>query len=334
MTMYGADVDQLRSLAAHLDRAADQLDAHRTVLGSAIQQTQWLGPDAERFRGEWQARHSARVAESARLIRDTAATVRRNADEQERTSAVDGGAAATSSITRTNAFSNSLSGAAASLAGFAGGALDGAAGLVQEIRDGKLPYGVKSWDAVSAATNAAEMLGAHVPLVGVAGDVMDGLTLADQIRHGAFDIFDGADAAATVLRKLPGGVPQWGAAAIDVTAYAAQQAMKADFSPEAVATVTDYALQHPAEALQSVGEAVQTVTRDLVEPELKKFGFLPFTAAVDASSYAVQEAMKADFSPETRTMVADYVVQHPAETFQSIGDSILTVGTKAVSWFK
>lgn len=92
MTMYGADIATLRSLAAQLDRAADQLDAHRTFLGNAVQQSAWHGPDAERFRGEWQSQHSTRVAASARLLRETAATVRRNADEQERASAIDGDA--------------------------------------------------------------------------------------------------------------------------------------------------------------------------------------------------------------------------------------------------
>jgi uncharacterized protein YukE len=92
MTMYGADIAALRSLAAQLDRAADQLDAHRTFLGNVVQQSPWHGPDADRFRGEWQGQHSPRVATSARLLRETAATVRQNADQQERASAVDGGA--------------------------------------------------------------------------------------------------------------------------------------------------------------------------------------------------------------------------------------------------
>jgi uncharacterized protein YukE len=98
MTMYGADIATLRSLAAQLDRAADQLDGHRTFLGNAIQQSAWLGPDADRFRGEWQGQLSTRVAASARLLRETAATVRQNADQQERASAVDGGAHGSGSV--------------------------------------------------------------------------------------------------------------------------------------------------------------------------------------------------------------------------------------------
>ncbi|MFF1880735.1 WXG100 family type VII secretion target [Pseudarthrobacter sp. NPDC058196] len=96
MTMYGADVAALRSLAAQLDRAADELDEHRAFLSNAVHQSPWLGPDADRFRGQWDGEHNTRVATSARLLRDTAATVRRNADDQERVSAVDGGTARSS----------------------------------------------------------------------------------------------------------------------------------------------------------------------------------------------------------------------------------------------
>ena len=93
MSMYGADVAELRSLAAQFDRTADQLDANRMTVGNAIQISAWVGPFAARFRMEWNSTHSARVHGAAQMLRANAGRLRHNADEQEQASAVDGGAA-------------------------------------------------------------------------------------------------------------------------------------------------------------------------------------------------------------------------------------------------
>ncbi|MGC3955285.1 MAG: alpha/beta hydrolase [Propionicimonas sp.] len=90
-TMYGADVAQLRALAAQFDRAADQLDRGRLEVGNGIRIRAWVGPFAATFRLRWDSEHSLRVAATARLLRENARRARANADEQERTSAVDGG---------------------------------------------------------------------------------------------------------------------------------------------------------------------------------------------------------------------------------------------------
>lgn len=89
--MYGADIVQLRALAAHFDRAADQLDTHRTGVGVAIRTSAWQGPDAGTFRYKWDCEHAVRVSAAAQALRLNAQRLRANADEQERTSAVDAG---------------------------------------------------------------------------------------------------------------------------------------------------------------------------------------------------------------------------------------------------
>lgn len=100
MAMYGADVTELRALAARFDRTADQLDANRMAVGNAIQISAWVGPFATRFRAEWNSEHSVRVHSAAELLRTGAQTLLRNANDQDRASAVDGGASDVGAITR------------------------------------------------------------------------------------------------------------------------------------------------------------------------------------------------------------------------------------------
>lgn len=90
MSMYGADVAELRSLAAQFDRTADQLDANRMTVGNAIQISAWVGPFATQFRLQWDSEHSRRIHVAAELLRSGARALRSNADDQERASAVDG----------------------------------------------------------------------------------------------------------------------------------------------------------------------------------------------------------------------------------------------------
>lgn len=91
---YGADVAQLRALGDRLDRAADELERSGRVLSQGISPTMaWRGPDAGAFQGEWSGSHYPRLSSAVAALRSAARTVRRNADEQERTSAADPGAA-------------------------------------------------------------------------------------------------------------------------------------------------------------------------------------------------------------------------------------------------
>lgn len=89
--MYGADVEQLRALASQFDRSADRLDADRMTVGNVIKISAWVGPAAVRFRAQWDSDHSRRVHEAAERLRCAALSLRANADDQARTSAVGGG---------------------------------------------------------------------------------------------------------------------------------------------------------------------------------------------------------------------------------------------------
>ncbi|MGV8908705.1 MAG: hypothetical protein ACOH1Y_06965 [Propionicimonas sp.] len=90
--VYGADVVELRALSERMSRSAADLDRIVNLLTHQITATTaWAGPTAQRFRGDWSGSHRAAVASSARALRDCAAALRRNADEQAAASAAFGG---------------------------------------------------------------------------------------------------------------------------------------------------------------------------------------------------------------------------------------------------
>lgn len=266
MVMYGADVAHLRALAQQLAKAADELDTHRGQLGQTIEQVQWRGPDGDHFRQTWQSQSSPRVAEAARAIRDAATAVGKNADQQEQASA----AVSSGTLNGDSAMAFSaapIAAAVSSVAAGAGIALGELHAAVDEFEGQTLPGRINAWDTAQALAKGAGYLGRDLPGLDRLGGFMDDISLVDKIRTGTFNVFDGADVAATALRSTDIPVARLGAAAISATSYAAQQ------------------------------------------------------------------AMNTDFSPETASMAADYVVKHPMETVETIGQSILTVGTKAVGWF-
>ena len=89
--MYGADVEHLRALARRFDSAAAQLDQTRAGLGGQIQTIPWQGSDAQRFRAAWQSDYASRISRAVIALREGASVLRKDADEQENTSAVVGG---------------------------------------------------------------------------------------------------------------------------------------------------------------------------------------------------------------------------------------------------
>ncbi|MEA5456399.1 hypothetical protein SPF06_16820 [Sinomonas sp. JGH33] len=351
MGMYGADVAHLRALASHFEHSAQQLDAQRTRLGAAVQGSPWAGPNADRFRGEWHAEHGPRLATAARTLREGAATLRRNADQQEQASAVSGGASggpwvsasvgsslsaalgASGAHTPANIVAGLANRAFGAAEGFVKGAFGAAEGLMHAVQDEKILGVASAWDASMALTKGAKMIGIEMPFMGKADNAMELFSIADRVRQGHLNVFETADMASTVLRMVPAKVGELGALAIDATSYAAQQATQTDFSAATFASNASFIANHPLDALQGVGDGLLKFGKEFALPELQKAKDIPFLgAAMDATSYAVQQGAKADLSPGTRAMVADYVVQHPAETLQTVGESVLTVGKEALNW--
>jgi hypothetical protein len=94
--LYGADVGQLRDLAGSFDLAAGRLDSGRLSVSHRIQVRAWMGPIAVRFRLTWDSQYSSALSHVAEDLRRAARELRTNADEQQRASTAEGGAASAS----------------------------------------------------------------------------------------------------------------------------------------------------------------------------------------------------------------------------------------------
>lgn len=81
--VWGLDVDQVRRLSSELNTEASTLAGIVAKLTSMLSSTQWSGPDAERFRSDWESVHARALRQAETALRDTAEAARRNADQQE-----------------------------------------------------------------------------------------------------------------------------------------------------------------------------------------------------------------------------------------------------------
>ncbi|PYI65565.1 hypothetical protein CVV68_17750 [Arthrobacter livingstonensis] len=89
--MLGADPQQLRNLAKDFSHAAQQLMQLSTTLTQRVNRPgSWSGPDADRFRSEWNASLRPKIMAANKCFDQTADALLRNAKEQDTASAVSG----------------------------------------------------------------------------------------------------------------------------------------------------------------------------------------------------------------------------------------------------
>ncbi len=87
MPITGMNIDGVRQLATQMDNSADQIVQMIGALDAALQSTEWIGQDRERFVGDWQGTFMPQLNTVAQSLRDTAIAARDNADQQEQASA-------------------------------------------------------------------------------------------------------------------------------------------------------------------------------------------------------------------------------------------------------
>ena len=73
MAIWGADVDQLRQLGNKLKAGAETIEQQRSQMKGALDGTDWKGPDADKFRGEWDSQHASSLKKVADALRDAGA---------------------------------------------------------------------------------------------------------------------------------------------------------------------------------------------------------------------------------------------------------------------
>lgn len=91
MVMYGADVAELRALAARMDDAAASLRSISGTLQAEVTQARWDGPDAGMFLQQWNRTHRTQLLAVVEALGEAGDRLERNAADQERTSGATGG---------------------------------------------------------------------------------------------------------------------------------------------------------------------------------------------------------------------------------------------------
>jgi uncharacterized protein YukE len=92
-TLWGADVEQLRTLAQQFSKTADLLQQQSTQLSSQINNNPaWKGQDASRFRSDWNGNHRALLQQTVSRLQQESKVLLKNADEQEKASTAGAGA--------------------------------------------------------------------------------------------------------------------------------------------------------------------------------------------------------------------------------------------------
>lgn len=83
---YGADIEQMRQLESTLNQQAETIQTVITTIRTRLESTQWQGPDADRFRGEWNGTYTQNLNRVVQELRNTSGIVMRNRVQQEQTS--------------------------------------------------------------------------------------------------------------------------------------------------------------------------------------------------------------------------------------------------------
>ncbi|MCF6378477.1 hypothetical protein L2K70_12770 [Nocardioides KLBMP 9356] len=86
VAMVGANLEEVRALAAAFDRSAAQLNQTSAKVRNGIQISAWVGPFAVRFRHTWDSEHSVKLRQAANALTAQAKQLRAEADQQERAS--------------------------------------------------------------------------------------------------------------------------------------------------------------------------------------------------------------------------------------------------------
>jgi uncharacterized protein YukE len=83
MALFGQDIEQVQQLSVQLNSKADEIQNVISALSSAVSSVQWMGPDAERFKSEWQSTHVSQLRQVVEALRTASQNARKNAQEQQ-----------------------------------------------------------------------------------------------------------------------------------------------------------------------------------------------------------------------------------------------------------
>lgn len=257
--VYGADVEQLRLLGKKFEESGSGLLDAAAILDGLINTPEmWSGADAERFRDEWNDRGRATLARSAAALSEGAATLARNAEEQERASA---GGAGSPGGTHSAGYQPSAGSGGSGVIG--GRAMDERALIEAYHSLRQLEFGGLAVSDVGLL--AANLVGGG--LLEKVGLFADGADLVDAVNRGdwgdALSVLS-KTAGDTIKDSVPTPVGYLSGTAINVWTDVFNEASKVDWSAEGRQGVADYAASDPWGAVSAGAEAVVKYLPDLV----------------------------------------------------------------------
>lgn len=86
MPIWGADTAQLKALGTKLQAGSSEIEKQKSLLTRALDSTDWMGPDADKFRNDWQGSHVADLNRVARALEEAGKQATKNAAQQEEAS--------------------------------------------------------------------------------------------------------------------------------------------------------------------------------------------------------------------------------------------------------
>ncbi|RAX17554.1 hypothetical protein DC347_06330 [Pseudarthrobacter sp. AG30] len=86
MAIWGADVEQLRQLGSKLQAGASEIETQKSTLTKLLHGTDWKGPDADKFKSEWDGQHSTLLTKVAEALKEAGSKAKRNAEQQSQAS--------------------------------------------------------------------------------------------------------------------------------------------------------------------------------------------------------------------------------------------------------
>lgn len=232
-SFFGADVDQLRQLSRSLAQNAEQIQAITSRLSPRVDSTRWHGPDADRFRGEWNEHLVAGLNAAARALGDASGLAEGNARQQEQ-----------------------ASGASASTASAAGNT----SASPTSPESGPVISKSFVWDVTRDAVNthipgtewSYGQIGGFIP---GADKVLEVRDLADSFQNGEIPVHQMVDIGAGALRSSGNPLAYGTGVAIGTWNTVINLGQKADF-PNTWDTNMSFIASNPIGALQGAAEGI------------------------------------------------------------------------------
>ncbi|PQE00381.1 hypothetical protein CYL16_12230 [Mycobacterium sp. EPG1] len=243
MALIGADVDQLRLLSRTFDQSAERLEAMAVEVTSRLTSTAWSGPDADRYRAQWQGESLALVRSVAGALRSAVSVLERNAAEQDNASSAAGGSSVDGRFSPIGSF-------AGPSGGFSGGEPSNPLVDLRNFLNSNAAWPVTWGTALDQLTPAGPLL----PLIDAVGLAADSsLGPEEKIIQATNSM---TDLGGGLLKKMGGPVGYLGGVAVAQWGDVAAQVARADFSASAIQTTSDYISRDPVGAFNAAKDAV------------------------------------------------------------------------------